>query len=117
MKTMDIEFNLQYYMWVSDMLTIFELIRKNKHSEFTKDEIIEFSLAKNSLIAHFKTISNEVAKEFAEYLKDLGFNCGDYKNDVIVDFDYKKGDGKYISDDIYKEIMNSIKDILNVYPY
>ena len=70
MKTTDLEFDVQYYTWLSDLLTIFDLIRTNKHAEFTKDEVIEFTLKKNSPIAHFTTISDEVAIQFAEYLKD-----------------------------------------------
>ena len=56
MKTTDLEFDVQYYTWLSDLLTIFDLIRTNKHAEFTKDEVIKFTLKKNSLIAHFTTI-------------------------------------------------------------
>lgn len=117
MKTTDLEFEVQYYTWLSDLLTIFDLIRTNKHAEFTKDEVIEFTLKKNSLIAHFTTISDEVAIQFAEYLKELGFNAGEFKNgEVIVDFDYEH-DGKYLDNDLYNKLLNLIKDELNVYPY
>ena len=100
MKTTDLEFDVQYYTWLSDLLTIFDLIRTNKHAEFTKDEVIEFTLKKNSPIAHFTTISDEVAIQFAEYLKELGLH-----------------DGKYLDNDLYNKLLNLIKDELNVYPY
>ena len=57
-----------------------------------------------------------VAEEFMEYLKELGFKATRSKKDVIVEFKYDIN-GKDMSNELYKKILESIKNEFDIFPY